>query len=791
MKLPAFFKRKFYLFMMVGILFCLRIFGQDHKDILLLNGTVDFGQTEYAFPPAEFRHKIQVPGLVDLAEPEVDQREKYFTGTQKLKYHWYRFVFKVPSKFENKFATLTLLKSMFNTQIILNGYDCGTYMQCSTPVEADLTPYLKFNEQDNILLIRVGEEKRLPKETALGFDREKFGYIPGIWDDIFISFTGPVRIARSLILTSYVNKEITVKLKVENVSKILQRNMEMAFAVYTIKGYVREKISGKRITPDFVIQGKTRSQLESIHEIKVPIQDPVAWSPENPFLYQVVLTAITDSIVIDNYGNPELKKVKYPEFLFGTSDLVIENIGMKDFTAAGQFFSLNGERYFLAGTSITLFRFFEDPDRKSLPWDKKWVEEMFIRIPKKMGWNACRVCIGLLPEFWYDLADEYGIMLQNEYPMWQLRGSDSQMEKEYTDWVWSDGTHPSIAIWDALNEQKSDFIGNRLIPGLLKLDPSRIWDAGYMTAADMKIQMAESHPYELGFGWWDTDEDVNKRRNTYSFGALTPGKQPNPTNYPVLVNEYGWIWQTRDGKESAIRVKGEFLKDQITPYTDNYEYFEPGGEVLYRGRDIYEHFLGKDATSEDRWRFEAYYLGIQTEKLRARKSYAGILSFVYLTNNRGYTGDWFMGNVADLNPGQGLMVQYHNFKRFAVFIDHEDQRYNKNGGYIEPGISKNINLVACSETRENKAGKITVKLINSTGKTVLTRNADVQVPPFGTVMVPVNIKFPKTKGGFLLLTELTDLSEKQPAMKQVSIRYLKIENIENPVYYNYKYSMPE
>jgi hypothetical protein len=311
-----------------------------------------------------------------------------------------------------------------------------------------------------------------------------------------------------------------------------------------------------------------------------------------------------------------------------------------------------------------------------------------------------------------------------------------------------------------------------------------------MTASDMKIQMTESHPYELGFGWWTADEELNNKRDQYSFGILSPGRQLKPTPYPVLVNEYGWIWQTRDGKESAIRVKGEFLKDQVTPYTDNYEYYEPGGEVMYRGRDIYEYFLGKNPTPEERWRFEAYYLGIQTEKLRARKSYAGILSFVYLTNNKGYTGDWFMGNVKDLDPSQGLMVQYHSFKRFAVFIDHEDQRYNKNGGFIDPGTSKNIDLIACSETKEDKAGKVTLKLINASGKTVFTTSADIKVSGFGMVTIPVSIKFPKAEGGYLLQTELTDPSEKQPVLKQVSIRYLRVGAREAPAFYNYIYRMP-
>ena len=69
-----------------------------------------------------------------------------------------------------------------------------------------------------------------------------------------------------------------------------------------------------------------------------------------------------------------------------------------------------------------------------------------------MRWNGFRMCIGIAPKFWYDLADEYGLILQNEWPMWQVRGWNEQMDKEYTDWIWQDGSHPSIVIWDAMNE---------------------------------------------------------------------------------------------------------------------------------------------------------------------------------------------------------------------------------------------------------------------------------------------------------------------------------------------------
>ena len=71
-----------------------------------------------------------------------------------------------------------------------------------------------------------------------------------------------------------------------------------------------------------------------------------------------------------------------------------------------------------------------------------------------------------------------------------------------------DGSHPSIAIWDAINENWDNYIGGQLIPELKKLDPTRVWDAGYMTGDQMVLdEMDEPHPvsgihaldYDSGF----------------------------------------------------------------------------------------------------------------------------------------------------------------------------------------------------------------------------------------------------------------------------------------------------
>ena len=78
---------------------------------------------------------------------------------------------------------------------------------------------------------------------------------------------------------------------------------------------------------------------------------------------------------------------------------------------------LNGRPYYLRGSNVTLYRFFEDPQCADRPWREDWVRRLH-RAFKSMHWNALRYCIGFPPEFWYRIADEEGILIQDEFPIW-------------------------------------------------------------------------------------------------------------------------------------------------------------------------------------------------------------------------------------------------------------------------------------------------------------------------------------------------------------------------------------
>ncbi|MCK4965902.1 hypothetical protein KAS50_02660, partial [bacterium] len=472
------------------------------------------------------------------------------------------------------------------------------------------------------------------------------------------------------------------------------------------------------------------------------------------------------------------------------SDRVTDTFGMRDFGISGKSFVLNNDKIKLLGSNITLSRFFGDTERKALPWDKEWVKKFLIDIPKALRWNSFRVCVGLVPEFWYDLADEYGIMLQNEWQMWKNRGWDKQIEKEYTDWVWTDGSHPSIVIWDAMNESRHNYIGNVIIPKLKKLDPTRIWDAGYMNERNMSLnEMDEPHYYPLIFSQRGNRQKIEQKRLSYRFGRLFYKddylEMSRYSSVPQLVNEYAWMWLNRDGTPAFIS-KGRTDPDDKLPKKHYFRPLNEWQEEKDRIPGLFEYFIGPNPIPEECREFQAYYIQLQTEALRSRRYISGVHSFCYLTFNKGYTGDWFLNPIKELIPSSTLKWQYHSFAPFAVFIDLEDGRYLKNPKIFEPGKDHGIKLFSINDTSDIKKGKVVLKLFNKNGKIVSKNSFNINIAPHFEESIPVNISFPKKSGGYLLVSELKDSKN----ITQISRRYIRIGDKGDIKFPEYKIKVP-
>ena len=129
--------------------------------------------------------------------------------------------------------------------------DVGQSVSCYTPIDLKISQALKFGEENEIL-IRVGERIWLPPGAAGSTDKEKVHYIPGIWDDVYLSFSGKEKILKNLVLPSVKEKKVTVKLLVRNFYP--QQVMYGDPMLDSVKAEViiREKESGKEVAQKIV-----------------------------------------------------------------------------------------------------------------------------------------------------------------------------------------------------------------------------------------------------------------------------------------------------------------------------------------------------------------------------------------------------------------------------------------------------------------------------------------------------------------------------------------------------------
>ena len=713
--------------------------ADDGRTTISLNGEWDFDQTELAFPPRKYTRKIPVPGLVHLARPKISQYEKFFKkpdGVELVEqfnflerdytpmYNWYKRKVFIDEKFKDEQLFLTIKKSQYVTRVFVNRHEVGASMECYTPMDFNITSAVKYGS-DNEILIQVGDRAWLPSEAAGGTDKEKVHYLPGIWDDVFITATGKMRVDKVLFLPSLAKGLVTVKTLVRSLYPPQMLYGDKMKDSCKIEYCVKEKTTG-RIVGKKMIEGEAKRDNRTYFETSISLDNPKAWTPDSPFLYEGEVSVYDQDELVDRYS---------------------VNFGMRDFSRKGKFFTLNGDKFYLRGSNITLQRFFEEPDCQALAWDREWVKKLMVDLPKSIDWNAMRICVGIVPDFWYDLCDEYGIVLQNEWLYWQNHGWDEQVRKEYTNWVWSDGNHPSIVIWDAINENWDSYIGNTLIPKLKELDPTRIWDAGYMTSDQMGTndEMDEPHPYRALTLMHSSELNDYFKNNPYNLGALHENwvgfSSILDAGVPQLVNEYGWIWLWRDGRPSKLTL-------------NNYNYY-----------------LGENATPEQCRELQAYWLELETEWLRSERSVGGILAFCHLTNNYGFTGDWFINDIKDLEPSPAFRWFKHCFAPSAVFIDLADRRYTKHLEPLKPGSDLVFNLVGVNDLNKESSGKVLLKLLDEKGTIISTQEESIVIEPFGKRLQPCLLKLPSKSGGYLLIAEYHEKGRAKPVLSR---RYLKV-----------------
>jgi len=659
------------------------------RQTISLDGTWQIAEGKLDVVPDTFSRTIPVPGLVDMATPAFDGIP---TGVQAFKdpkrdAFWYRREFDLDSVAPH--VRLKVHKAMFGTKVFLNGKEIGEYLPSFTPAYYDVTDALKKGK--NEILIRIGADfQSVLYKATIPYDKEKLYYIPGIFDSVELIGTGKVFVENIQTVPDIEHGKVRAQIRLVN-----KGNAKVSTSVDL---RVAEYKSGKAAGNASIASVEVPADSDVVVDAVVDIADCQLWSPESPFLY--VFEAATNS------------------------DRFTTRFGMRSFrfNQETRFAELNGKPYFMRGSNFTLYRFFEDqPPREYLPWNRDWVQLLHERV-KEMHWNSIRYCIGFPPEFWYDIADEVGILIQDEFPIWMMNVKEAnqwldtdQLVAEYTDWMRERWNHPCVVIWDACNETacpKTVEATNRV----RGLDLSnRPWDNAWSPPA-APGDSRELHPYHFMNRSFRLNQMPNVRKE------LQGPRDP----YGVIVNEYGWLWLNRDGSPTAMTTT------------------------------LYPNFPGKNETPEQRFYTYATYTAAETEWFRAHRQCAGVLHFAMLAYSRpgGDTSDHWM-NVETLEWEPSFFQYVRDaFHPVGLMLDYWND-------YITQGkdTTASVPVMLINDLETPWKGQVKCRIVKD-GKIVWEKETAGSIEPYGTSTVTFDVTWPQETGAYRLEASISGSDQK-------------------------------
>ena len=368
-------------------------------------------------------------------------------------------------------------------RVFLNKKYVGMHRGSSTPCYFDLTDLLKH---ENRILIQVDSTRRNNQVPALDTDWFNYG---GIYRDIEL-----IRVPKVHV------KEFKIALEPDSNFRKIRVFVRMSEEITGTAILTIRELGIEKEIP--VLGGRGELLFEA---------EPEVWSPENPKLYDVELSC--------------------------EGDEVRDRVGFREIRVKGMDIVLNGKLVFLHGISCH-----EDsvPNGKGLT-DEERIEN--IRIAKELGCNFMRVAHYPHHERMAQLADELGILLSEEVPVYWNIHFDSEdtyqdAENQLKELIHRDYNRASVIIWSVGNENEDtdlrlQFMGN-LAKCAHELDHTRAVSAACLVnfkknaIEDRLEQYLDIIGLNEYCGWYTAD--------LKTLPALFANSKPQK---PVIVTEFG------------------------------------------------------------------------------------------------------------------------------------------------------------------------------------------------------------------------------------------------------------
>jgi len=321
----------------------------------------------------------------------------YFEGTV-----WYKKTFSNNLKSGHRLF-LHFGAVNYKSDVYLNGNLIGSHEGGFTPFQFEITKALK--EGTNTIVVKVNNNRVGDGIPGTGYDWFNYG---GITRDVNLIETD-----NSFIVDYF------VQLKKHSLNEVL--------------GWVKlngsqpaQKVSVK--IPELGIDYRTQANSEGLAEVKFASKFKL-WSPENPKLYSVIIQSETDTVA--------------------------DQIGFRSMETKGAQIMLNGKPVFLKGVNIHE----ENPYRAAKAFSESDALTL-LTWAKELGCNFVRLCHYPHNEHMVKLAEQMGIMVWDEIPVYQniefsAPGVTDKMSLMLKEMIRRDRNRCSVFLWSIANETYS------------------------------------------------------------------------------------------------------------------------------------------------------------------------------------------------------------------------------------------------------------------------------------------------------------------------------------------------
>ncbi len=481
------------------------------------NFTFDFGKTgqQHGWQNAtQFDKKITVPFCPESALSGIGY-------TDFIPAVWYQRTISIPAAWEGKQVRLNFGAADYETHVFIDGKEVGTHFGTGSSFSFDITKFAQPGTSHNLVVwvkddLRGGRQPGGKQCKNLYSEGCMYTRTTGIWQTVWLEPVDKEGLQSAFAVPDIDQQQLVIHPRFYNESG---RNK------LTIKVF-----DGKKQ----VAQSTTSCYNGAV--VVLPMKKAKLWSPESPFLYDIVYEVSRDGKVIDR---------------------IQSYAGMRKVHLANGYFYLNNKPYY---QRLVLDQGFYPDGIWTAPSDEALKRD--IELSKAVGFNGARLHQKSFEERYYYWADRLGYLTWGESASWGLDVNNEEAARnfisEWSELVERDRNHPSLVTWTPFNETwdcQGTGVYNRLVEDVYRItkaiDPTRpVNDAS--GDAHVKTDIWSVHNYER-------DHDRLVSIFTFHEGKEPFRNQPEKMSYlakyegqPYMVDEFGGLpWIKPEERKSS------------------------------------------------------------------------------------------------------------------------------------------------------------------------------------------------------------------------------------------------